>query len=97
MLGDLSGKISVEKGAAKVDEFKSKSPDLELGITGTIKLAKKVDYCEPQLEVRVKPDPEFQKRLGLLGSALSMIGSDPKDPSWRMGKLTGYLSRPQFR
>ena len=97
VLGDLTGKISIDKGAAKVDEFKSKSPDLELGLSGTIKLAKKVDYCEPQLEVRVKPDPEFQKRLGLLGSALSMIGSDPKDPSWRMGRLTGYLSRPQFR
>lgn len=97
IVGDLTGKLSVEKGVAKVDEFKSKSPDLELGLSGTIKLAKKVDYCEPQLEVRVKPDPEFQKRLGLLGSALSMIGSDPKDPSWRMGKLTGYLSRPQFR
>jgi type II secretion system protein N len=97
VLGDLTGKITIEKGSAKFDDFKSKSPDLELNLTGAIKLAKKFDYCEPQLEVRVKPDPEFQKRLGLLGSALSMIGTDPKDPSWRMGKLTGYVSRPQFR
>jgi len=97
VLGDLTGKITIDKGAAKVDDFKSKSPDIELNLSGSIKLAKKFDYCEPQLEVRVKPDPEFQKRLGLLGSALSMIGTDPKDPSWRMGKLTGYVSRPQFR
>lgn len=97
VVGDMNGKITVEKGSAKIDEFKSKSSDLELNLSGSIKLAKKVDYCEPQLEVRVKPDPEFQKRLGMLGSALSMIGSDPKDPTWRMGKLTGYLSRPQFR
>ncbi len=97
VLGDLTGKITIDKGSAKVDDFKSKSPDLELNLSGAIKLAKKFDYCEPQLEVRVKPDPEFQKRLGLLGSALSMIGTDPKDPSWRMGKLTGYVSRPQFR
>jgi hypothetical protein len=33
----------------------------------------------------------------LIGSALSAVGSDPKDPSWRLGKLTGYLGRPAFR
>ncbi len=95
--GDLSGKLSIEKGAATVDKLDTHSDDLELEVTGTIKLAKKVDYCEPQLEVRFKPDSEFQKRLGILGSALSIVPADPKDPAWRKGKLTGYLSRPQFR
>lgn len=96
-VGELSGKIKIEKGAATIEEFKSKSSDLELNITGSVKLAKRLEYAEPNMEIRVKPDPEFQKRLGLLGSALSMIGADPKDPSWRMGRLTGYLGRPQFR
>ena len=49
------------------------------------------------MEIRLKPDPEIQKRLGLLGSAVSMIGPDPKDPTWRLGRLTGYIGRPQFR
>lgn len=97
VIGDLNGKLKIEKGATTIEELKSKSSDLELAISGTIKLAKKIDYCEPNLELRVKPDPEFQKRLGLLGSALSMIGSDPKDPTWRLGHVTGYLGRPQFR
>lgn len=97
LLGELSGKFKIEKGAATIEEFKSKSGDLETAISGSIKLAKRLEYSEPNIEVRVKPDPEFQKRLGLLGSALSMIGSDPKDPTWRMGRLTGYLGRPQFR
>jgi type II secretion system protein N len=97
VIGELSGKLKVEKGVATVEEFKSKSSDLELGITGTVKLAKRLEYAEPNMEIRVKPDPEFQKRLGLLGSALSMIGADPKDPTWRLGRLTGYLGRPQFR
>lgn len=96
-IGEMLGRIKIDKGAASVDEFKSKSGDLELGITGTLKLAKRLEYSEPNMEIRVKPDPEFQKRLGLLGSALSMIGADPKDPTWRMGRLTGYLGRPQFR
>ncbi len=96
-LGEISGKVKIEKGAATIEEFKSKSADLEINIGGTLKLAKRLEYSEPAMEVRVKPDPEFQKRLGLLGSALSMIGADPKDPTWRMGRLTGYLGRPQFR
>ena len=97
LLGEISGKVKIEKGAATIEEFKSKSADLESNITGTVKLAKRLEYAEPTIEIRVKPDPEFQKRLGLLGSALSMIGADPKDPTWRLGRLTGYLGRPQFR
>lgn len=97
VVGDLSGKIKFEKGAGTIEKFEAKSADLELQATGTLKLAKRLEYTEPAIEVRFKPDPEFQKRLGLIGSALSMVGPDPKDPSWRMGRLTGYLGRPNFR
>jgi type II secretion system protein N len=95
--GEIVGKMKIEKGVATMEEFKSKSDDLELNLGGTIKMAKRLEYSEPNMELRVKPNPEFQKRLGMLGSALSMIGPDPKDPTWRMGRLTGYLGRPQFR
>ncbi|MFZ5445322.1 MAG: type II secretion system protein GspN [Myxococcota bacterium] len=97
VFGELTGKIKIDKGAATVEEFKSKSSDLELAISGTMKLAKRLEYAEPNLEIRLKPDPEFQKRLGMIGSAISFIGADPKDPTWRLGRLTGYLGRPQFR
>ena len=97
VIGDLVGKIKVEKGAGTIEEFKSKSADLEIGVSGTLKLAKAIAYAEPNLEIRFKPDPEFQKRLGLIGSALSAVGPDPKDPTWRMGRLTGFLGRPNFR
>jgi type II secretion system protein N len=97
VVGDLTGKLKFDKGAGTVDELKAKSADLELGVTGTMKLAKTLAYAEPNLEIRFKPDPEFQKRLGLIGSALSAVGPDPKDPSWRMGHLTGFFGRPNFR
>lgn len=97
VLGDIDGKLKFDKGAGTVEEFKGKSADVELAATGTLKLAKRMEYAEPNLEVRFKPDPEFQKRLGLIGSALSMVGPDPKDPAWRMGRLTGFLGRPAFR
>jgi type II secretion system protein N len=95
--GDLSAKMTFEKGAGKIDDFTGKSSDLELGATGTLKLSKKIDYSEPNVELRFKADPEFVKRLGLIGSALSMVGPDPKDPNFRMGHLTGYLGKPNFR
>ncbi len=97
VLGEVSGKIKVEKGAGTVEELKQQSADLQANATGTVKLAKRLEYSEPNVEVRFKPDPEFQKRLGLIGSAFSMIGPDPKDPTWRMGRLTGFLGRPNFR
>lgn len=97
VFGDITGKMKFEKGAGTIEEFKGKSPDLEVGITGTLKLAKVLQYSEANLEVRFKPDPEFQKRLGLVGSALSAVGSDPKDPNWRLGRLTGLLGKPNFR
>lgn len=97
VFGNITGKLKFDKGAGTVEELRGKSSDLEETVSGTLKLAKRVEYAEPALEVRFKPDPEFQKRLGMLGSALSMVGPDPKDPSWRLGRMTGYLGRPQFR
>ena len=97
VLGDVDGALKFDKGAGTVDELKSKSADLEAQGTGSLKLAKSLAYSEPNLELRFKADPEFQKRLGLLGSALSIVGPDPKDSSWRMGRLTGYLGKPSFR
>jgi type II secretion system protein N len=95
--GDLGGKVTVEKGAGKIEDFHGKSTDLEVNASGTLKLAKRLEYSEPNIEVRFKTEPEFVKRLGLIGSALSMVGPDPKDPNYRMGHLTGYLGRPNFR
>ena len=97
VFGDITGKMKFDKGAGTIEEFRGKSADLEVGISGTLKLAKALAYSEPNLEIRFKPDSEFQKRLGLIGSALSAVGSDPKDPNWRMGKLTGFLGKPNFR
>lgn len=96
-IGDLDARLTFDKGAGKVEELRTKSTDLEIHGTGTLKLAKRFEYSEPNIEVRLKADPEFVKRLGLIGSALSMIGPDPKDPNFRMGRLTGYLGRPNFR
>lgn len=96
-LGEVSGKVSLDKGTATVDEFKTTSSDLESTASGTTKLAKRLEYSEANLEVRFRPNPEFQRRLGPIALGISAIGPDPRDPTWRLGRLTGYLGRPQFR
>jgi type II secretion system protein N len=97
VVGDVAGKLKFDKGAGTIEELRGKSADLEVAVTGTLKLAKTLAYSEPNLEGRFKPDPEFQKRLGLIGSALSAVPPDPKDPNWRLGHLSGFLGRPNFR
>ncbi|MBX7113338.1 MAG: type II secretion system protein GspN [Myxococcaceae bacterium] len=96
VLGDVTGKVKFDKGVGTVEEFKGKSTDVELAISGTMKLAKRMEYSEPNLEIRFKTDPEFVKRLGMIGGALAMVPPDPKDANWRMGRLTGNLGRPRF-
>ena len=95
-LGELTGRIDIEKGLGTVKELRLKSEDLEAQAEGTLKLGKRLAYSEPALDVRLKADPAFTKRLGLLGAGLSMMSPDPKDPSYRAGRLTGFLNRPQF-
>jgi type II secretion system protein N len=95
-LGDVSARLKFEKGQGSVEELRGRSSDLEFSGSGTLKLARRLEYAEPTMEVRFKPDADFQKRLGMLGSVLSIVGPDPKDPTWRMGRLSGYLGRPRF-
>lgn len=95
-LGDLTGNMDLAQGMGTLKELSLKSEDLEAKADGTLKLGKRLAYSEPALDVRVKANPEFTKRLGLLGAGLSMMATDPTDPSYRAGRLTGFLNRPQF-
>lgn len=95
-LGELTGRVDFEKGLGTVKQLRLKSDDLEAQAEGTLKLGKRLAYSEPALDLRLKADPAFTKRLGLLGAGLSMMATDPKDASYRAGRLTGFLNRPQF-
>jgi len=66
-------------------------------MTGTLKLAKRIEYGEPNIELRLKTDPEFVKSLGVYGAGLAALAPDPKDPAWRVARISGYLGKPNFR
>lgn len=96
-LGDLEGALKFQKGQGTIEKFSLKGDGVELNATGTLKLAKRLQYSEPALELRLKTTPEFVKALGMYGAGLSMLPSDPKDPSWRLSRISGSLERPMFR
>ena len=48
------------------------------------------------LQLKLKVDPEFQKRLGMLGSGLTLLPQDTGQPGWRLAKVSGSLGRLQF-
>ena len=97
VVGDIDGAIKFEKGAGTIESFTAKGQGLEVGMTGTLKLAKRIEYGEPNIELRLKTDPEFVKSLGVYGAGLAALAPDPKDPAWRVARISGYLGKPNFR
>ncbi len=94
--GDLKAEIKFEKGLGTVANFTSVGPDVSLRSEGTVKLAKALEHSEANLDFKVRADQEFVKRLGLIGSGLSMLPPDKLDPAFRVAKITGFLMSPKF-
>ncbi|NOK04752.1 MULTISPECIES: type II secretion system protein GspN [Myxococcus] len=95
-LGALTGRIQFVKGLGTVESLRLKSNELEAVATGTLKLGKRLEYSEPGMDVNIKLDPEFQKRLGLVGAGVTILPPDKTDPSFRAARLAGFLNRPTF-
>ncbi|HEY8211783.1 MAG TPA: type II secretion system protein GspN [Myxococcaceae bacterium] len=95
-LGDLEGRIRFDKGAGKIEKMSLKSEDLQAQLDGTVTLGRRIDFTELNLKLRIKTEPELNKRLGLVASALSVLPPDQADPTFRAGNITGYLGNPKF-
>lgn len=96
LFGKLDARMVFDKGAGTLEVFDVQGDDVEIHGEGTVKLARKLDFSELGLKVRLKAEDAFVKRLGLIGSGLSMLPADPKEPSFRTASIRGYLNRPQF-
>lgn len=95
-LGELALRLPIEKGQGTLETLRGRSEDLEVAGSGTLKLARRLEYSEPNLELKLKAEPAFTQRLGILGSGLSILPADRQDPTFRVARLTGYLGRPNF-
>lgn len=95
--GDLDAKIDIVKGVATVDTLTVKSPELHLLGSGTVKLAKRWEYSDSNIELKFKLEEELKKRLGVIAFGLTQLQSDRGDPTYKVAKMTGYLGKPNFR
>jgi type II secretion system protein N len=95
--GELTAQLKIEKGQGTVDALSAKSQDIELVGTGSLKLAKRLEYSEPNLELKFKAEQDFVKRLGMLGAGLAMMRSDPQNPQFKIARITGFMGKPNFQ
>jgi len=95
-IGDLEALVKFDKGQGKIEKFQGKSEDLELLGSGTIKLARQVDYAETNVDLKLKVEPDAQKRLGAIAVGLNVLPADKDDPGFRIARISGYLARPNF-
>jgi type II secretion system protein N len=95
-LGEVDLRLAVANGLGTLEALSAKSDDLEVRGGGTVKLAKSLPFSELAMDVKINAQPEFVKRLGILGSALSILPMDRAEPGFRSARLSGYLSSPRF-
>ncbi len=95
-LGALDGEVTFERGAGTVQRLHLKGDDLESLASGTVKLARKPEYVELALGLRLRLEAEFLKRLGMVGAGFTALPMDGELPGFRDARVSGYLGQPSF-
>jgi type II secretion system protein N len=95
-LGMVDGEVTFEKGAGTVQRFHVKGQDLESLTTGTVKMGRRPEYVELALGLRLRPEAELLKRLGVLGAGFTVLPMDGELPGFRDVRVSGYLGKPIF-
>ncbi len=95
-LGEVQALIRFEKGQGTVETFRTRSDQLELQASGTLKLKQRLQYTEPALDVKLRVEPELVKSLGPAGMGLSFLPPDKDDPKFRGGHLSSKMGKLAF-
>jgi type II secretion system protein N len=95
--GRLDAEVPIERGTGTVKAMRLEGPELDLQASGTVRLARALAYSEPDLLLRIRPNPDFLKRMGMIAAGFTQLPVDPADSAYRNAKLGGYLGKPTFR
>jgi type II secretion system protein N len=95
-LGTITARIKFDKGTGTLETLEGTGEDLQLGGEGTVTLARILEASQLNMTVRLKPSPDFTRSAGIVGSGISFLPPDKKDPTFRAARLAGTLTRPAF-
>jgi type II secretion system protein N len=95
-LGTVDGEVTFERGAGTVQRFHVKGQDIESLATGTVKMGRRPEYAELALGLRLRPEADFLKRLGVIGAGYTVLPLDGELPGFRDARVSGYLGKPVF-
>jgi len=95
--GKLEAELPIERGVGTLKALRLEGPELDIQASGTVRLARALPYSEPDLTFRIRPNPDFLRRMGMIAAAFTQLPVDPQDSAYRNAKLTGYLGKPTFR
>lgn len=95
-LGTLDAEVSFDKGAGTVQRFHIKGQDVEVLSVGSVKMARRPEYAELALGLKLRPDADFLKRLGVIGAGFNVLPTDGELPGFRDARVGGYLGKPVF-
>jgi type II secretion system protein N len=93
-LGDLTGRVAIDKGVGKLQGVQAKSPDGELYVEGEIRFADPMPLSQVDLYVRFKLSDALLKSSDSLKLIFQLIENMGKRPDGFYGvRLTGSMSR----
>lgn len=95
--GRLDAEVPIERGTGTVRALRIEGPELDIQASGTVRLARALPYSEPDLTLRIRPSPDFLRRMGMIAAGFTQLPVDPTDSAYRNAKLTGYLGKPNVR
>ena len=96
-LGDVIGKITIERGRASIVDFHSKSPDVELWIDGYLDLRDPLPLSEAHLYVRFKPSPQLVSREPTMEIVVSSQSQGKRTDGAIGFSIVGALNNPRAR
>lgn len=96
-LGDVVGKVTIERGRANIVDLHAKSPDVEIWIDGYLDLRDPLILSDAHLYVRFKPSPQFVSKEPTLELVVNSQSQGKRSDGAIGFAITGSLSNPRSR
>lgn len=99
-LGSFKGRLKIKEGKASAEDFGTKSPDVELLVSGDMLLKDPFSKSEFNFVIKLLVTKALQDKSETLRFAVQTAGPsskmDPPDEGWLGFKLKGKVGRPEF-